>query len=612
MELETQTKWFAEATPVNAKGATANIGSGTHGTVAVTYLAGTEGNDYTIEVSDENDGDDDVVMSVELTDTALVVKLGTDPDANSHSSIGFGTNGIVNVEVDPTGVDENEYTIAVVEGTEGANMSAALVSKDITVTLGMTTAVAATAVIGAGANAHVDIVVDVAGAAGNNKTVAVDGTLTAQDRALSAALVGNALTVVLATEGDAQASANIGSGANGVVHAVADAAGSDGNEYTIEVKTTASVNASLAAILTQKAIAVTLGTTPAISATATIGSGQNGVVTASVDAAGVGGNDYTIEVVVGAGENAPLSAVLTGLGGKEISVTLGTDGSGVADAAKNTATLVAAAITALEGVTATASGTGATALTTVVTEKAFTGGNAGGAVSSVKNTATLVAAVIQALTGVSASASGDGTTAFTITEAIKNFTGGTNRLKASSNTATLVATAINNGTDGLTATADGAGGSSLTASETVKSFAGGISITPDAAKNTATLVAAAVGALQGIDATASGTGAASLSVAEQAKTFTSGTDSGTISVTKNTATLIAAAINEIENFTAIASGTGASPIVAAEVEKALTGGQFGTESIDKALLYIGGAYYYCTAPNGERDANWRTLTFTTY
>lgn len=109
----------------------------------------------------------------------------------------------------------------------------------------------------------------------------------------------------------------------------------------------------------------------AISATADIGAGDNGVVTTTVDTAGTDGNNYTIEVVEGVGNNVPLSAAIVG---KAVTVTLGTDGAGDPDDTKNTATLVTAAIEALANVSASASGTGATPLTAAEGPTSFTGG----------------------------------------------------------------------------------------------------------------------------------------------------------------------------------------------------------------------------------------------
>lgn len=110
------------------------------------------------------------------------------------------------------------------------------------------------------------------------------------------------------------------------------------------------------------------------SATADIGTGDNGTVTTTIDAYGTEGNDYTIEVVEGSGLNVDLSAVLTDTA---IVVTLGTDGAGALDATKNTATLVAAEIDALTGVSSVASGTGADALTAAEAEQNFAGGTYG-------------------------------------------------------------------------------------------------------------------------------------------------------------------------------------------------------------------------------------------
>lgn len=122
-----------------------------------------------------------------------------------------------------------------------------------------------------------------------------------------------------------------------------------------------------------------------VSATVTIGSGTNGVVTITVDSPGTEGNSYTVSVVLAATINAAMSAVLVGTA---ITVTLGTDGAGVADAAKNTAILIAAAISALTGLTASASGTGATVVPVTVST-AFTGGSY---VEETKNPALIMAA----------------------------------------------------------------------------------------------------------------------------------------------------------------------------------------------------------------------------
>lgn len=109
-------------------------------------------------------------------------------------------------------------------------------------------------------------------------------------------------------------------------------------------------------------------------ASAAIGSGANGTVTITVDQGGSEGNTWTVTVVVAATPSQPLSVALAT---KAITVTLGTDGAGAPDATKNTATLVAAAVTALAGVTAVASGTGVSALTGAAPLKAFTGGDDG-------------------------------------------------------------------------------------------------------------------------------------------------------------------------------------------------------------------------------------------
>jgi hypothetical protein len=472
-------KWFGLETPINAKKASVVIGAGDNGTVTARYdLVGTAGNDYTLEVDDTNSGTNNAAMSATLTGTDILVELGTDPNASASTTIGSGANGVVTVGVDATGTAGNDYTIAVVDGAANGNLGAALAGSDLTVTLGMDAGTAATT--------------------------------------------------------------TIGTGDNGVVTITADVVGDAGNDLTVEVVTTATVDANLAAVINDGAIVVTLGATPASSATATIGSGADGVVTVSAIPAGIAGNGYTIEVVVGIGENAPLTALLSGT---ELSVILGTNGAGTLDNTKNTATLVAGVITALAEFNAVASGTGATPITLAEVEKSFTGGLAGGDVSSVKNTATLVAGAIHALAGVTAVASGTGATPLLIAEAEKNFTGG-------------------------------------------------IDIAPDDAKNTATLVAAAINdGTAGLTATASGNGSTSLTVTVAQKNFTGGKTSGAISSVKNTATLIAAAISALDGFTATASGTGADSITAAEAVQDFENGQLATPVGCACFIKIGDVYY---------------------
>jgi uncharacterized phiE125 gp8 family phage protein len=111
----------------------------------------------------------------------------------------------------------------------------------------------------------------------------------------------------------------------------------------------------------------------AVAATSAIGSGSNGTVTLTAATAGVAGNALTIEVEIAAGNNDPLAVAQAG---DDITVTLGTDAMGAADPAKNTAALVAAALGGLTSVTAAASGTGATALSSAEGPHTFTGGYA--------------------------------------------------------------------------------------------------------------------------------------------------------------------------------------------------------------------------------------------
>jgi hypothetical protein len=110
---------------------------------------------------------------------------------------------------------------------------------------------------------------------------------------------------------------------------------------------------------------------PDILATAQIGSGVNGVVSLTILGLGTGGNLFTIQVVAGVGNDIPLSVSLIGTA---ITVTLGTDGAGLADPTKNTALLVTLALNALTGVSATYTGDGTGIVIPSIAQN-FTGGD---------------------------------------------------------------------------------------------------------------------------------------------------------------------------------------------------------------------------------------------
>ncbi len=122
-----------------------------------------------------------------------------------------------------------------------------------------------------------------------------------------------------------------------------------------------------------------------VSATAVLGSGVNGVVNISVSTPGTEGNAYSVVVSLGSGNNVAMSASFAT---PILTVTLGTDGSGVADPTKNTAILVAAAIDALAEFSATYTGTGSSRIP-VTASTAFSGGSY---VEEIKNPALIMAA----------------------------------------------------------------------------------------------------------------------------------------------------------------------------------------------------------------------------
>lgn len=111
-----------------------------------------------------------------------------------------------------------------------------------------------------------------------------------------------------------------------------------------------------------------------LNATADIGTGDDGTVTVTIDEPGPDGEAYSIAVALGTydDEPIPLSAALDD-DTKKITVTLATDAEGGIDA-ENTATLVAAAISALPGITAEASGEGTDAVAVTVSDVQFDNG----------------------------------------------------------------------------------------------------------------------------------------------------------------------------------------------------------------------------------------------
>lgn len=109
----------------------------------------------------------------------------------------------------------------------------------------------------------------------------------------------------------------------------------------------------------------------AAKASATIGAGENGVVTITADNYGTEGNDYTIQVVVPDAISADLDATLTG---NDIVVSLATDVSKAADDTKNTAALIATEIAKIDGITATKSGNGSTPISAAIAKKSLAGG----------------------------------------------------------------------------------------------------------------------------------------------------------------------------------------------------------------------------------------------
>jgi len=150
--------------------------------------------------------------------------------------------------------------------------------------------------------------------------------------------------------------------------------GTFGNGITIAVVVPTNPNSTLSVVKTGLDIVVNTATDEGDAATVAIGTGTNGVVTITQATAGTQGNAWDVIVIAPLTINSSLAVSLSFAHARpRLVITLGTDGAGDPDNTKNTATLIAAAVDALAGFTATASGTGASAVAAQAAE-AFAGG----------------------------------------------------------------------------------------------------------------------------------------------------------------------------------------------------------------------------------------------
>jgi len=290
-------------------------------------------------------------------------------------------------------------------------------------------------------------------------------------------------------------------------------------------------------------------------ASATIGTGANGVVTLARTVAGVAGNGYSVEVVSPGGTSALSVARAVNAITVNLSVV-----AGVPVGAENTAVLIRNLLnlTYSTDIAATASGTGADSLTIAEGPTAFTGGTDSIVAESgdfpirivtvdrlkkdylfgisLKSTSVKMPKFEPvSVTGVTFQEvsprhpEGFGTLTFNYTE--NNLTNATAVIGAGAD-GTVTTTA--NGTGALGVTGNSytirvlvpAGTSALSATLLGTAITVNLDVTvgvPNAAANTATLIAAAIDLLVPVSSVASGTGADSISVAEGPTAFAGGT-----------------------------------------------------------------------------------------
>ena len=149
----------------------------------------------------------------------------------------------------------------------------------------------------------------------------------------------------------------------------AAAVGEVGNDITVEYVHPHRASRPLAVSVAGTAISVSLETNDMGSMSSLVIGGDGNTVTVEVDDPGTWGDAFTLEFVVAATANAPLSAAIVGTA---ITVTLGTDANGDPDDLKNTYALIAPIISALDGVSALSSGNGV--VSAAAGPLSFTGG----------------------------------------------------------------------------------------------------------------------------------------------------------------------------------------------------------------------------------------------
>jgi hypothetical protein len=150
--------------------------------------------------------------------------------------------------------------------------------------------------------------------------------------------------------------------------------GSYANDYQVVVQEGEGASAETTAVFEDGVLTITLGTDTGTAASASIGTGDHGVVT--ITCKEVGDVDYSVIVSLSETPDFPLTATLFADG--TMYITLGTDENGDPDATKNTAALIAALIngapTTQDVFTAAASGDGSGVFSDAIAAVLFEGG----------------------------------------------------------------------------------------------------------------------------------------------------------------------------------------------------------------------------------------------
>jgi hypothetical protein len=619
-------------TPVNAVASslTTALAGADNDMVFTAVTKGVSGDAISIAYLDP--GTPSAALSVDVVGNAISVNLATDAGVQASVDIGAGAHGTVTTTKDAIGSAYNSDTIEVVLGvTPSGNLSAAIASGDVTVTLGMDAGTAASGTLTVADNATNDVIdgetVTIGGDevyefdwdgsyTGGNNQVDISGKASIAKAKGTMTLTGlpahnetfvlDTTTMTIKHDGTtganivdltACATAEYGSGDFGVVGIPADTETITINGRVYEFDTgggiTGDVAIDISAATTVDDVLTAIETAINGDGSAVVTAAKNlteNFVTVTAKVIGTVGN-YAVSETCTAGAWMP---------GR------GASGNLVDGANPTVEEIVDQIVADFDGTTVTATKKDADEIYFEYNSYG-TAGNIIVFTEALSNTTIDGAGVLGATTAGADCSKEDAVAALT----------------AKINTVTAKSVTATDNLDGtMTLAADDVGttGNSIGTTELMAQgswghdhLEGGVDIAPDNAKNTATLVAAAITALDGVSAVASGTGADPLTGIEGPTQFTNGADPA---ITSTAAQVKTAVDNKAEAHALVtvanAGGDSGAGVVTAMAAANLASGVDGTLGT-KGEAYMDASYIYMASANNTiADANWKRAAISSY